>query len=149
MNHSKQNRREFLTLGMVASPAAVASHRRGAPGHCRHRRDALPHPGPKRGRRYPCSAWAVITSAIRKDEQESIRIVRTALDNGVNFMDNCWDYNGGESEVRMGKALRDGLSPQSFPDDEGRWPTEGSCYKADRRVVAAPTDRPSRLAPIP
>src|SRR5271157_4466632 len=41
-------------------------------------------------------------------EQEAIRIVRTALDSGMNFLDNCWDYNGGISEERMGKALRDG-----------------------------------------
>src|ERR1700676_3184431 len=50
----------------------------------------------------------------QKDEQESIRIVRTALDNGINFLDNCWDYNGGESEVRMGKALRDGYRQKAF-----------------------------------
>jgi len=42
---------------------------------------------------------------IQRDEQESIRIIRTAIDNGINFLDNCWDYNGGESEIRMGKAL--------------------------------------------
>jgi len=40
--------------------------------------------------------------------------VRTALDNGVNFLDNCWDYNGGESEIRMGKALRDGYRERAF-----------------------------------
>jgi predicted aldo/keto reductase-like oxidoreductase len=50
----------------------------------------------------------------QKDEQESIRIIRTALDNGINFLDNCWDYNGGESEVRMGKALRDGYRQGAF-----------------------------------
>jgi len=50
----------------------------------------------------------------QKDEQESIRIIRTALDSGINFMDNCWDYNGGESEVRMGKALRDGYRQRAF-----------------------------------
>jgi predicted aldo/keto reductase-like oxidoreductase len=48
------------------------------------------------------------------DEQESIRIVRTALDSGVNFLDNCWDYNGGVSEIRMGKALRDGYRQKAF-----------------------------------
>ncbi len=48
------------------------------------------------------------------DEQEGIRIIRTALDNGVNFLDNCWDYNDGESEVRMGKALRDGYRQKAF-----------------------------------
>jgi aryl-alcohol dehydrogenase-like predicted oxidoreductase len=50
----------------------------------------------------------------QKDEQESIQIIRTAIDNGVNFLDNCWDYNGGESEVRMGKALRDGYRQRAF-----------------------------------
>jgi uncharacterized protein len=48
------------------------------------------------------------------DEQESIRIVRMALDNGINFLDNCWDYNGGASEIRMGKALRDGYRDRAF-----------------------------------
>jgi uncharacterized protein len=50
----------------------------------------------------------------QRDEQESIRIIRTALDSGINFLDNCWDYNGGESELRMGKALRDGYRQRAF-----------------------------------
>jgi predicted aldo/keto reductase-like oxidoreductase len=48
------------------------------------------------------------------DPQESIRIIRTGLDAGINFLDNCWDYNGGESEIRMGNALRDGYRPKAF-----------------------------------
>ena len=51
---------------------------------------------------------------MQSDEQESIRIIRTALDNGINFLDNCWDYNGGQSEIRMGKALRDGYRQKAF-----------------------------------
>src|SRR5438132_7291598 len=47
-------------------------------------------------------------------EAESVRIVRTALDNGVNFLDNSWDYNEGKSEIRMGKALRDGYRQKAF-----------------------------------
>ena len=47
-------------------------------------------------------------------EQEAIRIMRTALDNGLNFFDNCWDYNDGHSEVVMGKALRDGYRQKAF-----------------------------------
>lgn len=47
-------------------------------------------------------------------EQEAIRIVRTALDNGLNFLDNSWDYNDGASEERMGKALRDGYRQKAF-----------------------------------
>src|SRR6202007_938512 len=48
------------------------------------------------------------------DAEESIRIVRTGRDQGINFLDNCWDYNGGESEIRMGKALRDGYRQKAF-----------------------------------
>jgi predicted aldo/keto reductase-like oxidoreductase len=51
---------------------------------------------------------------MQSDEQESIRIIRTALDSGINFLDNCWDYNNGQSEIRMGKALRDGYRQKSF-----------------------------------
>ena len=50
----------------------------------------------------------------QSDEQDSIRIIRTALDSGMNFLDNCWDYNGGTSEIRMGKALRDGYRAKAF-----------------------------------
>ena len=48
------------------------------------------------------------------DEDLSIRIIRTAIDNGINFMDNCWDYNDGASEKRMGKALKDGYRERVF-----------------------------------
>jgi len=51
---------------------------------------------------------------MQPDENESIRIIRTALDNGINFLDNCWDYNNGQSEIRMGKALRDGYRHKAF-----------------------------------
>ena len=51
---------------------------------------------------------------IQNDETDSIRIIRTAIDNGINFMDNCWDYNDGTSEIRMGKALRDGYRNNVF-----------------------------------
>lgn len=50
----------------------------------------------------------------QKDEQESIRIIRMALDSGINFLDNCWDYNDGQSELRVGKALRDGYRQRAF-----------------------------------
>ena len=48
------------------------------------------------------------------DPQESMRIIRTGLDEGINFLDNCWDYNGGESEIRMGNALRGGYRQKAF-----------------------------------
>jgi len=48
------------------------------------------------------------------DEELSTRIIRTAIDNGINFMDNCWDYNDGASEERMGRALKDGYRERVF-----------------------------------
>jgi len=48
------------------------------------------------------------------DEQLSLRIVRSAVDRGINFMDNSWDYNDGASEIRMGKALRQGYRDKVF-----------------------------------
>src|SRR6202140_3451101 len=50
----------------------------------------------------------------RVDEHLSFRIIRTAIDRGISFLDNCWDYNGGASETRMGKALRDGYRQKVF-----------------------------------
>ncbi|MBI4582711.1 MAG: aldo/keto reductase [Planctomycetes bacterium] len=41
----------------------------------------------------------------RKDEETAIRIIQEAIDNGINFMDNAWEYHDGASEERMGKAL--------------------------------------------
>jgi len=50
----------------------------------------------------------------RPADEDAIRIIRTAIDGGINFMDNCWDYNEGASEVKMGKALRDGYRQKVF-----------------------------------
>ncbi len=48
------------------------------------------------------------------DEQLSLRIVRHAIDEGITFLDNSWDYNAGASEIRVGKALRDGYRDKVF-----------------------------------
>ena len=48
------------------------------------------------------------------DESLSLRLIRGAIDRGINFMDNSWDYNQGISEIRMGKALRDGYRDKVF-----------------------------------
>ena len=48
------------------------------------------------------------------DEQLGMRIIHRAIENGINFIDNCWDYNEGLSEKRVGKALRDGLRERFF-----------------------------------
>ncbi len=42
------------------------------------------------------------------NSDEAVRIVHASIDAGINFCDNCWDYNGGESEIRLGRALGQG-----------------------------------------
>jgi diketogulonate reductase-like aldo/keto reductase len=51
-------------------------------------------------------------------EQDSIQLIRQAIDRGITFMDNCWDYNEGASQVRMGKALKDGYRTKVFLMDK-------------------------------
>jgi aryl-alcohol dehydrogenase-like predicted oxidoreductase len=78
----------------------------------------------------------------QNDPEESIRIIRTGIDEGINFLDNCWDYNDGESEIRMGKALRDGYRQKAFLmtkiDGRNKAAAEGQLNDSLRRLQ---TDR--------
>src|SRR3979411_448956 len=47
-------------------------------------------------------------------DQESVRLVRDAIDRGINFMDNRWDYSEGQSELRLDPALKDGYRQKAF-----------------------------------
>jgi aryl-alcohol dehydrogenase-like predicted oxidoreductase len=77
-----------------------------------------------------------------KDENEGIRIIRSALDRGMNFLDNCWDYHDGVSEVRMGKALRDGYRQKAFlmTKFDGRT-KEATAKQIDESLQRLQTDR--------
>ncbi len=102
------NRREFITVMSAAGFVATSSTLSGANSPAVKRR-TLGHTGEQ------VSILGVGGYHLgRPSEQEAITIVRTALDNGMNFLDNCWDYNDGVSEERMGKALRDGYRQKAF-----------------------------------
>ncbi len=75
-------------------------------------------------------------------EKLSLRIVRTAIDRGINFMDNSWDYNEGKSEIRMGKALRDGYRDKVFlmTKIDGRSQKEAA-KQLDQSLKRLKTDR--------
>ena len=49
-----------------------------------------------------------------REEQDAIRLIRSAIDRGINFLDNCWDYANGKCETWMGSALRDGYRQKVF-----------------------------------
>jgi aryl-alcohol dehydrogenase-like predicted oxidoreductase len=77
-----------------------------------------------------------------KEEQEAIRIIRTAIDRGINFMDNCWDYHDGKSEAWMGDALRDGYRQKVFlmTKFDGRT-REATAKQIDESLQRLKTDR--------
>lgn len=68
----------------------------------------------KTGEKVSCIGLGGYHIGIQSTQQESTRIIRSAIDRGITFMDNCWDYNGGRSETRMGQALRDGYREKVF-----------------------------------
>ncbi len=50
----------------------------------------------------------------RIDEAAAVRLMRAAVDGGMSFFDNAWDYNDGRSENRMGLAMKDGYRQKVF-----------------------------------
>jgi uncharacterized protein len=104
MSSTDNSRREFLQAG-IAGTAALAMSSNPTRG------DDAPSPGiPQR----PLGNTGAKVSIVClggwhigdvKDKDEAVRIQHTAIDEGINFFDNCWDYHDGGSEEIMGKAL--------------------------------------------
>ena len=114
MNCEKKSRREFLesvALGIAgagAIPSLAKSEARAAAGEMTYRTLG------RSGEKVSMLGLGGYHIGVPPDEQESTRIIRSAIDNGINFLDNCWDYHDGDSEVRMGKALGDGYRKKAF-----------------------------------
>jgi predicted aldo/keto reductase-like oxidoreductase len=105
------SRREFL--GMTAASLLVAGRINAAQKP--DSKDGIPHRTLGRtGERVSLIGLGGYHLGNQSDPDESIRIIRTGIDEGINFLDNCWDYNNGESEIRMGRALRDGYRQKAF-----------------------------------
>jgi aryl-alcohol dehydrogenase-like predicted oxidoreductase len=105
------SRREFL--GMTAASLLMAGTPSGAAAS--DRKNGIPYrPLGRTGEKVSLIGLGGYHLARQSTPEESIRIIRTGIDEGINFLDNCWDYNGGESEIRMGKALRDGYRGKTF-----------------------------------
>jgi len=118
MKTDKQNRRQFFgRVADLAGAAGLASAVTVVPGLT----NALAASGEipyrtlgRSGEKVSMVGLGGYHIGIQSTVEESVRIIRTAIDSGINFLDNCWDYNGGESEVRMGKALEDGYRKRVF-----------------------------------
>ncbi|HEY3277825.1 MAG TPA: aldo/keto reductase [Syntrophorhabdaceae bacterium] len=112
------DRRDFVKTVAVTTGAAMAEHFLSpivhavmSPGSNTMMYRTLGHTG-ERVSVIGLGGWHIGQPSL--PEQDSIRLIRQAVDRGINFLDNCWDYNEGASEVRMGVALKDGYRQKVF-----------------------------------
>ena len=113
------NRRSFLKAATVAAAGSVApAGAKSTSSSVATRRPESPNmiyrELGRTGERVSAIGLGGYHIGKQQDPDESIRLIRAAIDRGITFMDNCWDYNGGISEVRMGQALRDGYRQKVF-----------------------------------
>jgi predicted aldo/keto reductase-like oxidoreductase len=101
MSEQTNTRREFLQMGLASAaglglPAGLESA--GSQG--------LPtRPLGKTGERVSILCLGGWHIGAVKDEKEAVRIMHAAIDEGLTFFDNAWDYHDGHSEEIMGKGL--------------------------------------------
>jgi predicted aldo/keto reductase-like oxidoreductase len=112
MTSPSPNRREFLNTtaaGIAATAmAATAEAQQVAP---RTNAGGIPlRPLGKTGEMVSllCLGGHSSTNPPKLPEPESLRLIQRAVDEGITFMDNCWDYHNGGAEEWMGKALAEG-----------------------------------------
>jgi predicted aldo/keto reductase-like oxidoreductase len=110
MSDTPNNRREFLQASLAAGAALAAAGADDAAAK------GLPtRPLGKTGERVSIICLGGWHIRAVKDDSEAIKIMHTALAEGMNFFDNAWDYHDGGSEEIMGKALSmDGKRKQCF-----------------------------------
>lgn len=132
-------RREFVKLAAATSFAVGA----GSLAWAAEKQDGMPYRILGRtGEKVSAIGLGGYHIGKQADEQASIRLIRSAIDGGITFMDNCWDYNAGASEIRMGKALRDGYRDKVFfmTKIDGRT-KESAAPQIDESLKRLQTDR--------
>jgi uncharacterized protein len=106
----EMSRRDFVkTAGTVAGVAAAGQLRRPALGAETTSGGMIYRTLGRTGERVSAiglGGYHIGKASIQ--EPDAIQLIRKAVDSGITFLDNCWDYNDGQSELRMGKALADG-----------------------------------------
>jgi len=115
-------RRDFIKTAMVAGITAATGARFGQAASSTkstsaarpESQDMLYRELGKTGERVSAIGLGGYHIGKQSSADESIHLMRQAIDRGITFMDNCWDYNDGLSEVRMGQALRDGYRSKVF-----------------------------------
>ncbi len=101
------DRREFgLALGALLARNLLGADERSG--------DMIYRQLGKTGERVSAIGMGGYHIGVPKTVEESTKLIRTAIDRGITFMDNCWDYMDGKCEEWMGQALRDGYRQKVF-----------------------------------
>ncbi len=114
MTSPSPNRREFLHATAAGAAAASMAATAGAQDGTAVRRvnaGGIPlRPLGKTGEVVSalCLGGHSSTNPQKLTEDQSLRLIQRAVDEGITFMDNAWDYHDGGAEERMGKALAEG-----------------------------------------
>ena len=111
-DHEYLRRREFLgTVGGLSIATLISQ---GLFAADEHQGDMIYRKLGRTGERVSAIGLGGYHIGIPQEEQESVRLIRSAIDRGITFLDNSWDYMEGKCEVLMGKALRDGYRQKVF-----------------------------------
>jgi predicted aldo/keto reductase-like oxidoreductase len=109
MNPHSTNRRAFLQASMAGVAAGGLAPLVPAASQVQTNSGGIPlRPLGRTGQMVPILCLGGYHSTVHQDEKESIRLIQRAVDEGITFLDNCWDYHNGGAEERMGKALAEG-----------------------------------------
>ncbi|HEX7863257.1 MAG TPA: aldo/keto reductase [Verrucomicrobiae bacterium] len=113
-HRSELNRREFVTITAASSIALATGSVWAQPSGQTREGDMLYRTLGGTGEKISAIGVGGYHIGSLPTKEESIKLMRTAIDRGITFMDNCWDYHDGKSEVWMGEALRDGYRKKVF-----------------------------------
>ena len=103
------NRREFMQKGGAVAAVAAAGAALASRGSVAQNPAGIPmRPLGRTGQMVTMICLGGYHSSSHKDENESVRLIQRAVDEGITFLDNAWDYRDGICEERMGKALSAG-----------------------------------------
>lgn len=113
MTNASPSRREFLHATAAGVAAAAVAGAAEAQQAVQQRANAggIPlRPLGKTGEMVSilCLGGHSATNPKKLSEAESLKLIQRAVDEGITFMDNCWDYHDGGAEEWMGKALAEG-----------------------------------------
>ena len=115
MTPTDRSRREFLQASVAGMTAVSLA---GAAEPAKTNAGGIPlRPLGKTGEMVSvlCLGGHSSTNPKKLSEAESLRLIQRAVDEGITFMDNCWDYHDGGAEEWMGKALAQGGRRDKLP----------------------------------